>query len=168
MDPVYKVWPTALEARVAAVNLAHAYAKDLWSILHELCKPFVGCKIYKADGGLMANFEKAIKTLDLPCRPAINVYRNADNYSLSWCVRVSQGSKSENHRHSDGSHYHDISVYVGSLNGKILKDVIFEAPNLRTDFTVDEILAKREAYRVAKKASDDAFSALHPFGECDR
>lgn len=62
--------------------------------------------------------------------------------------------------------YHEVTVYVGTLDGGVLKDIT--PANFRTDYTPEEVEANRERYKAAKKAADEAQFYLYPFGEYDR
>jgi hypothetical protein len=133
--------------------------------LREFFAPYVGCKIIKADGTLL----KAIKDQmpEMPSTPRLHVYRNSSDYTLGWTVKT---CVSDDRGHAQ---YYDITVYVGDMGnnfegkGHLLAKLSspFEA---RTDFTVEEVEGKRQRYKEVKKIADDAFSALHPFGENDR
>ena len=166
----YKVWNTALEANVAAVNMANEYANDLWQKLHDAFLPFVGTKIFKADGEFVVKVKEMVKNLNLPFGNVLNVNRLSSEYSLAYQVKVCQGSKPHNPHHADHNHgnYYTATVYLGNLEKGILKDLDAKWPNFNAAYSVDEVRRLRAANEVAKKAAQDALAALHPFGEYDR
>lgn len=159
-----------LTAKVKAVNLAHAYANDFYPILREFFAPFVGQKILKADGELLAK-----RAMNIPAFPAvtgrqgqdqyatIRVYRNRCNYSLYWTVNVCQPLPSM------GCTYYDATVTIGELCGDTLKELApQENLSLRTDYTTSEILAKIEDYEAKRKVMEEARSELYLFSEYTR
>lgn len=154
-----------LTAEVHAVNLANGYANELYPILRDFFAPLVGQKIVKADGSLLEKLGRK-----LPKFPAKNgrpgqhehasvmVYRHRSDYSLAWTVQVCWPIPPHT------CTYYVITVYIGDMGGDVLKEVPDRyRPDRRTDYTVDEIVGKIEAYEAAKKAVDDAYSACHPF-----
>ena len=165
----YKVWDMVLEARVAAVNMANAYSNELWEKLHNAFEPLVGTKILKADGSFTAKVKEMVDRLEIHSDNVVHVYRGHSEYSLYFTVRSCQGSKSgrvgDDYNHSNS---HETSVYIGNLNGQILKDVGYDCPNNLTNHTVENVKSLRERHAIAKKAASDAESALFPFGEYDR
>ena len=65
------------------------------------------------------------------------------------------------------AHYDEVVVCIGELGGNVL--IGLNAPFVaRVDSTAADVLEARERYRVAKKAADEAQSALFPFGEYHR
>ncbi len=153
-----------LEAKVKAVNRAHAHAVKLYDALVPVFTPLVGCKILKADNTLLQSVQKVIPVVE-GGNSSLRVYRNQSNYSLAWTVNAS-----ENIVGQQSCLYYEISVYVGNLDGQVLKDIMDPANQgfRRTDYTAGEIEGKRNVYEEAKKVMEDAKSALWPFGENDR
>ncbi|MGH7175043.1 MAG: hypothetical protein ACREGR_01640 [Minisyncoccia bacterium] len=154
----------ALAAKVRAVNAVNKHAVQLQKVLNEVFRPLVGQPILKATGDLLVKVEKL---LPANLNPAglfgLDVYRHRSNYSLAWTVRQCEQIKG-----GGSCLYHELTVYVGWLEGNTLKELTTNSTDgLRSDYTVEEVLGKREAYALAKKAADDAHSALHPFGERD-
>jgi hypothetical protein len=146
-----------LAARVKAVNTANAKAGEVYDQLAAIFAPYVGCKIEKADGGLLAKVAKALPEF---VGNGLHVYKYASNFSLVWMVKTCEVC--------DGTAcYHEAGVYVGEMrDGVLLK--LCNRPELRSDYTVEEVVANREAYEAAKKIADDVQGKLHPFGEYDR
>lgn len=147
-----------LAARVKAVNAANRKAGEIYDTLAIRFAPYVGCKIEKADGGLLAKIVKGLP--EFPYSNGLHVYKYASNYSLVWMVKTCEVC--------DGTAcYHETGVYIGEMrDGVLLK--LCNRPELRSDYTVEEVVANREAYEAAKKVADDAQGKLHPFGEYDR
>lgn len=147
-----------LVAKVKAVNRAHEYAHKLYAQLVPIFKPLVGQKILKADGTLLAKYDKLLP--ELPCFGNLRVYRHKSDYSLGWTISTDE---------TDSPHtclYYDVTVYIGRLSRGVLESI--EEPfNGRTDYTVEEVDQKRAAYTEAQKVADACKSALHPFGMID-
>lgn len=159
---------TPLEARVMAVNEAHAYAAKLSVTLRELFRPLVGCKILKADGTLLKSVKETLPETLFPSTPRLHVYRNVSDYSLGWMVKTCVTDE-----RSHGNYY-EVAVYVGDLGdkwtgqGQVLAK-LNETPFAgRTDYTAADIQAKRERYKELQKLADDAKSAIYPFDLIDR
>lgn len=153
-----------LEAKVKAVNRAHAHAVKLYDALVAVFTPLVGCKILKADNTLLQSVQKGMPDLGGDAR-SLRVYRNQSNYSLAWTVNAS-----ENFVGGNGCLYYEISVYVGDLDGQVLTKIMDPANQgfRRTDYTAAEVAGKRDVFEKAKKVMEDAKSDLWPFGENDR
>jgi hypothetical protein len=148
-----------LNAKVNAVNAAHTAALDLFPKLRAALLPFVGRQVVKADGYLMQKVQKALP--ELPAGNHLHCFASVKSHTLHWHVKADATTP--------GGHafYHEVSLYVGTLDGGTLKEVWDAPPELRTDYTAQEVQEKRKAYEQAKKAANDAQSALHPFGEYD-
>lgn len=153
--------PSALAAKVAAVNNANRYANALHPLLTEALAPFIGCKVIKVDGSLLKTIQAALPTF--PNTVPLSVYRGSSGYSLYWVVKTCEGIAPH------GCVYHEVSVYVGKLNGQTLEswDGCKWEPH-RTDWTPDEVAELREKAEKAKRAASDAESAVHEFGMYDR
>ena len=148
-----------LKARVKARNAAHQYGNKIYAELVEIFCPLLGQKILKADGQLLAKIDKLLP--DFPGEPAIHVYRHSSDYTLTWCVKVCEMIEGE-----DSCVYEEATVYVGDLGGDTLKG-IFDPPDFRDDYTVEEIQEKRRIFEAKRKAFENARSDLYPFGEYD-
>ena len=149
-----------LAARVAAVNKAHAYAKELHPKLAAVFAPFVGCKVTKI-GRLVAKAEAAVKALDLPYSGGLNVSRNPSTYTISYNVQACESFDWI-------AYYHDVGVYVGELKGDTLDKLMPLNGTYRSDYTELEITSKRAEFKAIEKQYEAAKSALFPFGEYDR
>lgn len=146
-----------LTAKVAAVNKANVYAAKLYPELVKIFEPLVGEKILKVDGTLLSKYAALLP--EFPCNPHLHVYRNSSDYSLAWTVKSCEMMPP----HS--CMYHEVVVYVGEIRGQHLVKMMDHPFNGRTDFTVEEILGKREAYISAKKVMEELRSELYPFGD---
>lgn len=148
-----------LLARVQSINLANATAMEWYDKLAPIFEPWVGQPILKTHGGLLMKVEKRLP--DLPyLAPGPHIYRDVSDYVLRYSVKVCMCV-------GGIGHYHEASFNIGELAGAVLREML-PCPKYRTDYTVEEIIAKREAYKAAKRVADEALNALHPFGEYDR
>ena len=150
----------ALKAKVKAVNKAHTEAKRLYGILQPIFASLVGEKIEKVDGSLTQKVLKLVPDLGADGRN-VRVWRTRSNYSLAWSISVS-----ENYNETTCLYY-ETTVYIGNMRDGVLTDVNYDAPESRTDYTVDEVVAKRAAVKVAEKVLSDAQGVLFPFTERD-
>lgn len=145
-----------LAARVIARNRANANAMALYDAYAKALAPFIGQKILKADGCLLAKVIAVLPTLPM------HYYREHSNYSLRFVAK-----ECENIQGGCGCVYEETSVYIGDLtNGVLVK--LYERPTFRTDYCVEEIQMLRQ---LAEKARDDARQAeskLDGFGFYDR
>lgn len=156
---------SALDAKVKAVNLANQRGIELYKKLVEIFRPLIGKQVLKANDTLMKKYTDLLpKWPYLALETNVTIYRYSSAYSLVWVVKA---CISDNPTGPGIAHYAEASVYIGSIRDGVLVEISspFEA---RTDYNAADVEAAREKYRIAKKASDDAFSALHPFGEYDR
>lgn len=150
-----------LRARVRALNKAGELANELYPKLLEVFKSHVGEKVFKKDGGLLAKFEKLLP--ELPHDTSIRVIRYSSEYSLAWEVTAVESVNG-----SYGCKYESAMVYVGSVRNGILTDLEEKPPGHRTDFSVHEVLEKRNVCEEKEREYREAKSALFPFGESDR
>jgi hypothetical protein len=147
-----------LVAKVKATNKANAYAMEIYDKLAAVFAPLVGQKIEKADGGLMAKYAKLLP--EFISGVPMHVYRYNSNYSLMYVVKTCESIPPH------GCTYYEASCYVGEMRDGVLTKLC-NRPQLRTDYTVAEVKANREAYKAAQAIADDAKGKLHPFGEYD-
>lgn len=148
-----------LIARVKARNSVNTEANKLFPTLNAIFVPFVGQKILTKDGSLLSKISKLLP--EFSRTPKMHIYRSTSNYSLMWNVQASEMC-SEN-----SCVYAEASVRIGSISDGVLES-LYDAPKYRTDYTVEDIEAKRNIYAEAKKLADSALSDLYPFGEYDR
>lgn len=150
-----------LRAKVKATNAANAEANRLESELKTYFAQFVGKKILKKDESLLAAIAASMPSL--PNRHDLRCHRERSSYTLYFQVTASTALP-------DGScMYAKSSVPVGDVRAQ---DGVLVCVNpfhsLRTDYTFEEIQAKRDKVAEAKKVLDDARSELYPFDEYDR
>jgi hypothetical protein len=145
-----------LTARVAAVNKAHGQANYLHVKLVELFTPLAGRKICKADGTLLSKYA-GLAPNRMPC-PNIEVNRQRDTSGLAWCVQAWVATQ------RSGQVTHRVYVYVGNMDDDgTLININTEKRGLRSDYTVEEVLAKREAYKAAQQLANELNAAQSPF-----
>ena len=151
-----------IKARCEAVNRANAYAAEIWPKLEAIFKPYVGQKVCKVDGSLLAKIKKEVDALELSKPKDINVYRYPSGYSINYVVTADT-------YHNNRSYRHEHTIYVANIRDGILESIYEKDPQADpTVFTVDHVIRVREAFKVARDAFSEAQSALYPFGEYDR
>jgi len=150
-----------LEARVRARNRVNTYANQWYTILAEKVRPFVGKKILNVNGGLLKKYADQLPELPY-LSPGPHIYSCHTNYQLRWAAKTSEQVVCECH-----CLYEEESFSVAEMELDVVIKIC-EPYIRRTDYTAAEVIEKREAYKKAKALSDEAYSALRPFGEFDR
>ena len=152
-----------LQARVEAVNKANTLANEVYAKLTAFFAAYVGQKIFNADGSMVKKIRDKMPTF--PDNRSLNVTAAHSRYNIAYTVNACE---SYEERGNTFGMYHHTITYIGDLdNSNILKAISQNGGNFRTDYTVEDVAAKREAYKVAKAAADKAQSDLFPFGEID-
>lgn len=156
------IYPNALAAKIAAQNEANKAAIELYSKAVEPLKAFVGQKILKVDGTLLEKVKKVLPEL-VNTNEFRAYYTTGGGYSLRIAITVNKSSPS---RRSDCqlAQYQESSAYLAGLRDGVLVK-LYDAPQLRADFTEEEILMARKDLEYAKKAMSVAQSKLCGFGE---
>ena len=153
----------ALNAKIVAVNRVNAEANRLHTLLTEAFAPYVSEKILKADGSLLAKYSNLHIVLSrLPNSNSLRVFRHLSDYSLAWTVKACESLPL-----SGGCIYHEQTIYIADLRGQYLEKLSAYHGPLRTDFTADEIVGRREIYSAAKEWASKCLGELAPFGEYD-
>lgn len=146
-----------LSAKVRAQNKVNQIAAQHAPAFLAALAPFVGQKIYKADGEFTAKVKAALPK-------GTDGYFNSSNYSLSRVFRLSEPVIGQS-----GSEYMQATVYFGKVDNGILVELWpFKAEDFRTDYNVEEIVQAREELRAAQAAVSRAQGKLQVFGEFDR
>jgi hypothetical protein len=155
-----------LEAKIEATNLAHAYGNKLRKLLVEFFTPYVGQKIIKADGSLLAKIAAKLPAFpDEKGNPgqhvhaSIMTYRHRSDYSLAWTVKTCQPIPPHT------CTYYESTVYIGDMDGDVLKSMTTHMEDWKADYTLADIVAKIEAYEAAQKVADDLKGAVYPFSD---
>lgn len=145
-----------LAARVKAVNRANAKAIQLYKQLAEFFAEYVGQKVVKADGDLLAK----IKLPKFENGNGLMIYRYPSHWCLKWVVKTCEIV--------DGiAYFHETAVAVGILDGNILAKLC-DPIEARTDYTVEEVQAIRRDFQSAEERLRELQSRLYPFGVYDR
>jgi hypothetical protein len=127
----------------------------LYDAYAEALAPFVGQKIEKVNGDLLAKVSNA-----LPMVPFFR-YRNPSNHSLCYVVKESQSLADGN-----GCVYEEAYVYIGEMSNGVLTKLC-NRPELRTDYDAEEIKQLRMRAEVAREQARNAEAALGSFGMFD-
>ena len=146
-----------LAAKIAARNRCNKAANELYPRLAEIFPTIGRKKVVKVDGELVAGVIAALRgVLDVP---ECHIYRSRSDYSLLWCVKCS-----ENIVGQSGCVYQEASVYVASLSGQICEK-IYEWTDLKTDYNLDDLVAKIDAAELAREEYDRVKGLTFPFSE---
>jgi hypothetical protein len=149
-----------LTARVKARNRINAEATRLWPLLVEAVKPFVGKKVLKVDLELTAQAKTALEPiLESGRQRGFQVFRGYHSeYSLYMDVKCSEMIVGKS-----SSTYAEQSLYIGKIDQGILTPNNDNPLVLRSDITVEEILAARLEAEEAQKKLDVAKNKLCGF-----
>lgn len=156
---------SALAAKVAAYNRVGQVANEIAPALFAAIAPFYGQKVLKADGVLTQKVRDALNPF-LPTRgafPSFDVWLSSGRgYSLTVTVKTCE-------TFNGNAFYAEATIYLAKITGTIAEqwDGAPFSP-FRTDYNADTVRELRKAYEVARKAANEAESALFPFGEYDR
>lgn len=151
-----------IAAKVAAVNNAHSYAKELYNTLSPIFRHYIGEKVIKNDGTLLAKIQKLIP--DLPLTTNLSVWQRVSYYNIVWVIVSAETYQNQNQNNNEIALRYETIAVIGSLQDGILMDIC-DSPQLRDDYTVAEIEDKLEARRIAETAHRQAESALEMFND---
>lgn len=143
-----------LYTRIHGVNRAHKIANELHGRLRGVFQNFLGRKVRKADGTLLAKVEKELDHLHLHVYDA-TIFRYRSDYSLAFTVKTCEEC-------GGTAYYYETTVYVGRLQDGVLVEWMDHA-RLKDDYDVSLVRANRESYAAAKDAPAAAESNLWPF-----
>jgi len=146
--------PSALAAKVAATNAANAEVNRLAPLYRAIFAEYIGQKVTKADGSLLAKIQAR-----LPSSP-LQVYSPHVG-----CFVV------KTHEQSNGiAYYVEPYFYAFTVNRQtgLCEALQWAFEPYRADYTPEAIQALRQKTAAAEKAFDDAKSELGTFGMYDR
>lgn len=146
-----------LNAKVMAVNAAHKAVNAWRPKLIEFFKQYVGQKIFKADGWLVSRIELKVPKLD--GIQFVSCYFDSSRYSLRYVAKSCVG-------YGHTCVYYEATMWIGDMEDGFLKKV-YDFEPVKDDYTVEGAVANIKAVEAAKKALDEANSALQPFQEND-
>ncbi len=145
---------TALAARVAAFNKAHAEINRIAPLYRAALAPFIGQHITTAQGEYLAKVKKTFPASPLQVfspHKGCFVVKVCEPYGDHTCVYAEP-------------YFYACTV---SHNGNA-EALSHEFEPLRTDYTVESVQDAREAAEVAREAARQAENACAPFGQYDR
>jgi hypothetical protein len=163
------VFPDALSARVAAQNRANWLAIRFHADLIERFRPFLGQKIIKNGNGWPQLTKKVAAAIgEIADEPGAHVSLVSVQYSLRYEVRVNRDYDAGPRLPGQGSRTTSATagIWIGSLEGDILAK-LGDAPQLRDNYSADEVRRLRAEYNELRDKASAAKSALEPFGEFD-
>jgi hypothetical protein len=171
-------WDERLNARVRAHNRVNKRALELHGELVEIFRPFIGKKVL-TNSGFVAKLRPQIDAIrdreGSSHEGGFQLYYNGGRYSLVFTLKAWEPYKGEQY----GGSYAEASIYVGEFGNQTsqnpeglpqdhLASVRETPPDLRTDYSADEVRALRKAEREASEKAREAESALSPFGRYDQ
>lgn len=160
---------TCLEAKVAGRNRLNAHINQLFPLVVAALTPFVGQKIFKADGSLFAKIANALPPIGsvthVPTTAqVIQSWKHSSEYSIAFGLRLTEYYHHQ--RRGQSSQTTDDTVYFGEVSKGILIKLLPFHP-LKTDYSAAEVISNRADYDAKETAARDAKSKLYLFGEHD-
>ncbi len=155
--------PSGLAAKVAAVNRANQVLKDLYPVFVAAFAPFIGSKVVKTNGNLMAKVSEAMP--EIIGKPGLQVWIRTGNTGAYLQVKTWEGYEGIAHYHEVGAYLCGLDISDWQTATPVIQDHVAK---VRTNWTAGEVSDLQEALRAAKQAARDAETALGPFGEFDR
>jgi len=147
--------PSLLAARVAAMNAAHAEVNRLAPIYRAIFAEYIGQKVTKADGSLLAKIKARLPESSLQVySPHVGcfVVKTSASYGDHFCT------------------YAEPYFYAFTENrhaGHICEKLGHEFEPFRADYTAEEVCQLRKTAEEAREAARNAESACSPFGLYD-
>ena len=161
-----KIYETALSAKIAARNEVNTLANTSFPDAVAALQPFVGQKVCKVDGSLLAKVEKALPpALHANGNEAHTWYSTGHGYSLVLNVETCTSAKGKTNDYQIAQ-YAESTVYLGHLQNGVLTGLC-DAPSLKTDYSEDFVREARLEVEKADKAKREAESKIHYFGLYD-
>jgi hypothetical protein len=160
-----KIYDNALQAKIAARNEVNAIANARFADAVAALQPFVGQKVCKVDGSLLAKVEKALTPTEGGRGGEPHTwYSTGHGYSVTLNVKVCTSARTKGDYQI--AHYAEDTIYLGDLSNGVLTR-LYDAPNRRTDYSEDFVRAARLEVEKADKAKREAESKVHYFGLYD-
>lgn len=147
---------TALAARVAAFNRAHAEVNRLAPLYRAAVAPFIGRKVITAAGDYTAAIRKVFPAAD----PSVQVY---SPHKGCFVVKTCEPYGDHTCVYAESYFYAFTVAHDGTA-----EPLAHPFEPLRTDYTVDSVTAARKAAEAAREAARQAENACGPFGMYDR
>jgi hypothetical protein len=147
-----------LKAKVIAVNRVNAAVQLIHPIFIEKFIPFIGQKIFKANGEtLLEKVKKVVPEFSTPT--SLQLYQSHSKFTLCWVVKTSEKNS------EFCCLYHEQLMYIGEIKDGVLTKLVDPITKLRTDYTVEEIEHKQETARKYKDLYEQARDECYPFNE---
>jgi len=147
-----------LTAKVNAVDRANRCAEEIYPLLANALRPFVGEKVLKQNGVLTKKVEDALPSL--PQTHGIqstSVHFHFSKWALCWIVKTC-----ENIEGTCTYLYHEVAVYVGEVKDSILTKLC-NPPEHYPTYTVKEVANLIQRVEEAKNKYEELRSSLYPF-----
>lgn len=75
-----------LNAKVSAVNAAHAYALQIYPVLRKIFAEYVGKKVVRQDNGLISQIKKLLP--EFPKGLELRVFSSNTNFSVNFAIKT--------------------------------------------------------------------------------
>lgn len=148
-----------LAARVTAKNRANKLAMDIHDKLAPIFAQYVGKKVETSTGSLVAKLNKEVDAAIAEIKKEnCKIFRSQSRYSICYVVQTWENVGS--------CYYAETYIYLGETSNGILSKILAKN-ELKTDYSVDQILKAREEIRKARTILQNAESNLCGFGEYD-
>ena len=159
-----KQYKTSLEAKVGARNQVNRAAQSFYPAAIEALRPFIGQKVLNQGHVKSAKLVAALSKF--PNTPALYIHYSANAYGISMEVKVCVSFENCFGGHGSAC-YAEQSVFLGKIENHVLTKLLPAPTELRTDYTVEEIIQYRNELAEARKAMHRAEHKICHFGEHD-
>jgi hypothetical protein len=161
-----KQYNNHLQAKVGERNNVNRQAMALLPGILDALRPLVGTKVLNQGAVISQKLRNVLPKFS--DTPALSVYYSASRYSFTVTFRTS-GIFPGHYPDSQIACYAECSLHLGDIgqNSFILEKVNDTLPNLRTDYTVEEVQQARQDLSAAMDAKHSAERKLCFFGEHD-
>jgi hypothetical protein len=159
--------PVKLVAAITSQNEVNRLVNVWTPVLRDVMRPFVGKKIFNADGSKTKKVTEALNGILPDVTPGFR-YSLYSGGALGYHFYVSTFYAYPGETHGS-SIQKSAFLYIGEIefNSNVLKEISSLESNLKTDWTAEEILNLRNELSAAKDAVNKIQSKLHLFGEYD-
>lgn len=159
--------PLKLAAAIQSQNEVNRLVNEFTPKLREAMRPFVGKKIFNADGSKTKKVAEVLKKVLPDVTPGFqhSLYSGG---ALGYHFYVSTFYAYPGETHGS-SIQKSAFLYIGELerNSNALKEISSVESNLKTDWTAEEISNLRKELSAAKDVVHKIQSKMHLFGEYD-
>lgn len=157
-----------LEARIRAVNAAHAEAERIQDSYRPILEEMVGRKVTRQDHSPVSSLLKRLP--ELPNKRSgtdtLFAYWSSSDCSLRLTIKASSSYPAANGM-CDLAMYHEATLYLGQICTHVLNDLALWSP-FKHDWKAEDVIEARAKLKEAEDRVKSINKSLHPFNETER